>query len=242
VDSTAVGVGEDVLEGRKVVVAAGAMPRKLGIPGEQYVTTSDRFLELEELPRRIVFIGGGYISFEFAHVAARAGAEVTILHRGQHPLEVFDPDLVGQLVERTKRLGVGVEVGKAVVSVEKSDDKLSVHVSTVGEREVFEADLVVHGAGRVPEIDDLNLAAAGVQTEERGVSVNEYLQSISNPAVYAAGDAAASGLPPLTPIIPCPHSFCLPSDESFARTARQSHRIHVPFLRVQPVGEFVKTC
>jgi glutathione reductase (NADPH) len=65
---------------------------------------------------------------------------------------------------------------------------------------VFAADLVVHGAGRVPEIDSLNLAVAGVDAEERGVRVNEYLQSISNPAVYAAGDAAAGGLPPLTPV------------------------------------------
>lgn len=81
-DRTAVKVGDDVLEGRHVVVATGAMPRKLGIPGEQHVTTSDRFLELEQLPRRIVFIGGGYISFEFAHIAARTGGEVTILHRG----------------------------------------------------------------------------------------------------------------------------------------------------------------
>jgi len=65
---------------------------------------------------------------------------------------------------------------------------------------MFEAELVVHGAGRVPEISDLNLATARVQAEERGILVNEYLQSISNPAVYAAGDAAASGLPQLTPV------------------------------------------
>ena len=198
-DSTAVEVGEDVLVGRHVVVATGAMPRRLGIPGDQYITASDQFLELEALPQSIVFVGGGYISFEFAHVAARAGAKVTILHRGQRPLEGFDPDLVHQLVARTERLGVRVEIGMEVVAVEKSGEKLSVHVSSAGAEKVFEADLVVHGAGRVPEIDDLNLAIAGVQTEERGVRVNEYLQSISNPAVFAAGDAA-SGLPPLTPV------------------------------------------
>lgn len=199
-DRTAVDVGDDVLEGRHVVVATGATPRRLGIPGEQYVTTSDRFLDLEKLPGRIVFIGGGYISFEFAHVAARAGSEVTILHRGERPLEGFDPDLVNQLVARTKRLGARVEVGTEVTAVEKSDDRLSVHCSTGSRQEACEADLVVHGAGRVPEIDDLNLAAAGVQADERGVRVNEYLQSISTPAVYAAGDSAASGLPPLTPV------------------------------------------
>ncbi len=200
VDSTAVSVEDDVLQGRHVVVATGAVPRRLGIAGEQYVTTSDRFLELESLPRKIVFIGGGYISFEFAHIALRAGADITILHRGGRPLEGFDADLVNQLVNKTQRLGGKVEVNAQVTAVEKSADKLMITASTGNGQVVFEADLIVHGAGRVPEIEDLNLAAAGVLAEERGVRVNEYLQSISNPAVYAAGDAAASGLLPLTPV------------------------------------------
>ena len=200
IEPTLVGIGEETLEGRHVVIATGAMPRRLGIQGEQHITKSDQFLELDALPRRIVFIGGGYISFEFAHIAARAEAEVTILHRGQRPLEGFDPDLVNRLVSRTKRLGARIEVGMEVTAVEKADGKLLVHASTAGTRSMFEADLVVHGAGRVPELDDLNLAAAGVQAEERGVKVNEYLQSISNPAVYAAGDAASTGLPQLTPV------------------------------------------
>ncbi len=87
-----------------------------------------------------------------------------------------------------------------VTAIEKLDDKLAVHALAGAKQEVFEADLVVHGAGRVPEIDDLNLTAAGVQTEERGIKVNEFLQSVSNPAVYGAGDAAASGLPQLTSV------------------------------------------
>ena len=67
---------------------------KLNVPGEEYVITSNEFLEYtgEHLPEKIVFVGGGYISLEFAHVAARAGAKVTILHRGKRPLEHFDPD------------------------------------------------------------------------------------------------------------------------------------------------------
>jgi glutathione reductase (NADPH) len=65
---------------------------------------------------------------------------------------------------------------------------------------VIEADLVVHGAGRVPEIDDLGLEAAGIERNPGGVAVNEYLQSVSNPAVYAAGDAAGTGAPKLTPV------------------------------------------
>src|SRR5262249_31788001 len=111
-----------------------------------------------------------------------------------------DPDLVDQLVRKTRRLGGRVEVKVEVAAIEESADKLKVKASTGSGQEVFETDLVVHGAGRVPEIDDLNLAAAGIQTEERGVRVNDYLQSISNPAVYAAGDAAATDLPKLTPV------------------------------------------
>lgn len=67
-----------------------------------------------------------------------------------------------------------------------------------GEERRFDADVAVHGGGRVPEIDDLDLEAAGIKREGRGVTVNEYLQSVSNSSVYAAGDAAASG-PALAP-------------------------------------------
>lgn len=200
VGPTAVRVGDDVLEGQYVVVATGQKPARLNIPGEEHLTTSDQFLELETLPPRIVFIGGGYISFEFAHVAVRAGSGVTILHRGQRPLPRFDADLVGLLVERTRKLGVRVELQSEVKRIEGASDGLAVHASTAGQERVFQADMVVHGAGRVPEIDDLDLAGAGIEWDQRGVRVNEYLQSVSNPEVYAAGDAAASGGAPLTPV------------------------------------------
>ncbi len=193
-------VGEDVLEARYVVIATGAEPRKLNISGEEFLTTSEQFLELEELPKRIVFIGGGYISMEFSHVALRAGAKVTVLHRGQHLLEGFDPDLVEQLAQKTRYLGADVQLRMEVNAIEKTADHLIVRASSSGEQHTFHADLVVHGAGRVPEIEDLNLAVAQVDVTERGVKVNEFLQSPSNPAVYAAGDAADSGGPPLTPV------------------------------------------
>ncbi len=75
-----------------------------------------------------------------------------------------------------------------------------VHARTGEQEDTVEADLVVHAAGRVPEIDDLDLEVADVAREQAGVSVNDYLQSVTNPAVYAAGDAAASGGFPLTPV------------------------------------------
>ena len=150
-------VGGDVLEARHFVVATGQRPATLGIPGEEHLTTSEQFLELDELPRRIVFIGGGYISFEFAHIVARAGVQATILHRGTRPLPRFDPDLIGQLVERTRELGIRVELNMRAETIEKVAGGFRVHGATMGERKVFEADLVVHlHAARVPRTKPLS--------------------------------------------------------------------------------------
>lgn len=95
---------------RAIVIATGAKPAPMAIEGAAYVITSDDFLELDSLPAPLVFIGGGYISFEFAHVAARAGARVTIFHRGARPLEGFDPDFVDTLVGRTEELGIDLRL------------------------------------------------------------------------------------------------------------------------------------
>ncbi len=213
---TSLKVGEDnePLEGRQILIATGAKPMKMNIPGEEYITTSDQFLELDKLPDRIVFVGGGYISFEFAHVAARAGAKaITIVHRGVRPLEKFDPDLVNMLVERTRNLGIDVLLQTEVKGIEKkkspsaSKKKLVVNTETRDDNNggkkkerSINADMIVHGAGRNPEIEDLELEKAGIEYEKKGVKVNEHLQSISNSVVYAAGDCTASGGMPLTPI------------------------------------------
>ncbi len=190
-----------ILAARRALIAAGSHPERLGIPGEERVTLSDAFLDLEELPRRIVFIGGGYVSFEFAHIAARAGAEVTILHRGERPLAGFDPDLVARLVVYGRQAGIDVVLNAPVEAVDDGEaGRLAVRANAQGVRRGFEADLVVHGAGRVAELEELELERAGVRYGRGGIEVNGYLQSVSNPAVYAAGDAAASGGLPLTPV------------------------------------------
>src|ERR671918_2540924 len=82
VDSTTLPVGDETYVGSHVVIAAGARHAPLGIAGEEHLTTSTGFLELEELPRRVVFVGGGYIAFQFAHAAAPGGAAASILPRG----------------------------------------------------------------------------------------------------------------------------------------------------------------
>lgn len=200
VSGTTIAVGDRQLEGRHVVIATGARPRPLGIEGEDLVTTSTAFMELSELPGRVLFIGGGYISFEFAHMAARAGAAVTVLNRGKRPLTGFDPDLVDRLAERSGAAGIQLHRGADVERVVRTANGLCVYASVDGREEQFTADLVVHGAGRVPATASLELDAAGIRAGKNGVEVNEYLQSVSNPSVYAAGDVAATAGPPLTPV------------------------------------------
>jgi len=198
VGPTTLALGDDRLVGRRILIAAGAKPAPLPFAGAERLTTSEEFLNLDRLPARLVFVGGGYISFEFAHVAVRAGADVTIVHRGARPLEAFDPDLVDLLVRRTREVGIKVELGLEVCGVDAAGGGLVVRGTQNGNERRLEADMAVHGAGRVPDIDDLELDVAGVKRDTRGVVVNQFLQSVSNPAVYAGGDAAANG-PQLTP-------------------------------------------
>lgn len=188
------------LEAKHILIATGARPVPLGFPGEEHLITNEEFLEMDELPNRIVLVGGGYIAAEFSHIAARARAKVTVLQRAERMLMQFDADLVGWLMESFHRAGIDVRTKHVVEAVEKKGSNFIVRATTENGEQTFEADLVVHAAGRIPDLEHLNLQAAGIDRDEHGhLKLNEFLQSVSNPATYAAGDAAANGLP-LTPV------------------------------------------
>jgi glutathione reductase (NADPH) len=109
----------ETLESRFVLIAAGAVPARLGFAGERHLATSTDVLALERLPKRIAFVGGGYIAAELSHVAARAGAHVTVLQRGTRLLTPFDADLVAMLTGRSRALGIDVRLHTSVERVEK---------------------------------------------------------------------------------------------------------------------------
>lgn len=196
---TSVMVGETDLEGRFILIATGATPMLLNIPGEGHAIDNEAFLGLENLPRRIVLVGGGYIAAEFSHIAARAGAQVTILQRGPRLLQQFEPELVSSLMETFDEVGIAVRTETTVTGIDADGDAFIVHAETAGVTNTIEADLVVHAAGRAPALQRLNLPAGNIAVAEGRLKLNEHLQSVSNPAVYAAGDAAQIG-PPLTPV------------------------------------------
>ncbi|MBP1910166.1 dihydrolipoyl dehydrogenase family protein [Methanolobus bombayensis] len=203
-------VGDKLVSAKHILLAIGATSRKIDIPGAEYLTTSDEYLDLKELPDKIIFAGGGYISFEFAHIAARAGADVTIIHRGENLLKNFDPDLVRILLDASEKAGIKIITGQELREVRQKQKKnlkadvcdteleIITYSKKLESEVIHNCNMVVHGLGRVPDIDGLEAEKAGVAIENGAIAVNEYLQSISNPSVYAAGDCIRPG-PALTP-------------------------------------------
>ena len=139
--------------------------------------TSEDFLELASMPARVVFIGGGYISMEFAHVARAAGAEVTVLQRGDRVLKHFEPEAVDQLTEAARAFGIRIVTNFEVCGAQRLDSSIAIH-GNKDCADVYEADLAIHGAGRAANLEELNLPEGRIANCPRSVIVNEFLQSV----------------------------------------------------------------
>jgi glutathione reductase (NADPH) len=188
-----VAIGSDLsIRPKHIVIATGSRTTKLDFPGAEHTVTSDDFLELKQLPRRIAFIGGGYIAMEFAHVARAAGAEVNVLQRSQRILKRFDAELAGLLAEASLASGINISTGFNACNIKRSNGAFIVS-GDGGCTKTVEADLVVNCSGREPDLDALNLEAGGISRSQRGISVNEFLQCVGNHRVYAIGDACGAG-------------------------------------------------
>ena len=192
--------GTSELRGRAIVIATGMQSRSIGIDGESMLTSSDAFLDLDRLPERIVFVGAGYIGMEFAHLAARFGCDTVVLNDTGRPLEAFDADAVAALEKASAHAGIQIVNNASVVGISRIGETLSVRADTKQGRTTYVCDIAVHGAGRIPAIGGLELSAANVEHSPAGVSVDPFLRSVSNPRVWAGGDCADTGGPPLTPV------------------------------------------
>jgi glutathione reductase (NADPH) len=190
-DDQTLSVNGEKIQAKFFVLATGARPMGLPIEGMAHVITSDDFLELPELPPSILFIGGGFISFEFAHFAARLGPanqRLVILEAADSPLGTFDAEMVELLVAASRAEGIDVRSRIGIEAIEKHANGFSVRTANSGD---FEADLVVHGAGRVPDLEALGLDTAGVEYSKRGISVDQTLRT-TNRRIFAVGDCAAT--------------------------------------------------
>ena len=190
-DNRHIAVGKTVLAADYFIIASGAQPMRLPFPGSEHLLTSNDFLARTALPPRLAFVGGGFISFEFAHFAARIDdtrREIFILEAGERVLGPFDRDMVEQLVLASETDGIAVACSVEITAVEKRGDEFVIHFK---DGKPLIADLVINGAGRSPAISALNLDAVGVDYSSRGISVDHGMRS-SVDNIFAVGDCAAS--------------------------------------------------
>lgn len=192
-------VGDRSLEARHIVIATGSKPRALPIPGAEHMITSDEVLSEPELPSSVIFIGGGVIALEFSHVYARAGAKVTVLEVLPRLLGNFEADAVARLRGESERIGIIIRTGVKVQKIERDGDGYRVSFEDQGKPESVRAQCVVNGAGRVADVDRLDLAAGQVDHKDGRIAVDGYLRSQSNPAVHVCGDALWNS-PQLSPV------------------------------------------
>jgi glutathione reductase (NADPH) len=192
-------VGGQLIEADTIVIATGSRPRPLPIPGAEHMITSDEILSDRTRPDSIVFVGGGVIALEFGHVYARAETKVTILEVLPRLLPAADADAVARLTAESERLGIRIETNVRIDRIETAATGLRVVFRSDSKEFSVDAEQVVNGAGRIANVDTLDLATGQVQHDRGRIALDGYLRSISNPVVYVCGDAVPTS-PQLSPI------------------------------------------
>jgi pyruvate/2-oxoglutarate dehydrogenase complex dihydrolipoamide dehydrogenase (E3) component len=185
----------------KLFINTGARPRMPSLPGldSADVLDSTAIMELDEVPEHLLVLGGGYVGLEFGQMFRRFGSQVTIVQRRGQVLTREDPDVAEEVARILREDGIKVLLSAQAQSVERgADGSVLLTVHTPDEERTLSGSHLLVAAGRVPNTDQLNLAAAGMETNERGfIPVNERLET-AVPGIYALGDV--TGGPPFTHI------------------------------------------
>ncbi len=183
-------VGDRTIRSSAFLVATGARPTVPAIPGLETASyqTSTETLDLTHVPRSLVVIGAGYIALELGQLFRHLGSEVTILQRGERLLPEYEPEVAEAVTTMLGRKGIRVLTGTHVQRVERDDQGQRLHVETNGTPEMLEAEHILVAAGRSPNVETLDLSAAGVETDGRGAIVVDAHLRTTNPRIYAAGD------------------------------------------------------
>ncbi|MEL6186244.1 MAG: glutathione-disulfide reductase, partial [Myxococcota bacterium] len=188
--ATVLGPHEVEVNGKKyrcerILVAVGGRPFRPEGHGVEHAITSDEAFHLEQLPKRAVVVGGGYIAVEFAGIFAALGVETTLVHRGHLLLRGFDEDVRLHLTEEIKKHGIELRLSQTIERTERQGDQLCSYTSG---GECIESDLVLLAVGRKPETKGLGLEQAGVELDEKGaIKVDDHFQT-SCGSIYALGD------------------------------------------------------
>jgi glutathione reductase (NADPH) len=196
IDAHTIEVNGETITADHILIATGGRPSRPNIPGAEYGINSDGFFELDALPKRVAVVGAGYIAVEIAGVLNGLGAETHLFVRKHAPLRTFDPMIVETLVEVMNAEGPQLHTQSVPKSVTKnSDGSLTLALENGKE---FEVDCLIWAIGREPANDNINLAAAGVKTNEKGYITGDKYQNTNVKGIYAVGDN--TGAVELTPV------------------------------------------
>lgn len=198
-------VGDRTITAKTILVAVGGWPQMPEVPGIEHAITSNEALHLEEQPKKVVVVGGGYIAVEFAGIFNGMGSEVIQLYRGEQILRGFDDDLRHRLADEMRKKGIDVRTSTNVIGIEKTDAGVRL---TLTDGSVMDADTVMYATGRIPNTKGLGLEEQGVVLAQNGaVQVDAYGKT-SVDSIYAVGDV--TDRVQLTPVaIKEGHAFAL---------------------------------
>ncbi|MFC5580863.1 glutathione-disulfide reductase [Rhodanobacter terrae] len=183
------------MQAAHIVVATGARPRTLALPGFGLGMVSDDVFTLQSLPRRLAIVGGGYVAVEFAGLLQALGSDVEVLAH-ERLLEGFDTELVRALQELMEAQGIRVNPQSAVQAAHREADGIRLDDAAAGSRGPYDA--VLWAVGRVPNSEALGLASIGVETDEGGHVLTDARQDTKVKGVHAVGDVTARKA--LTPV------------------------------------------
>jgi glutathione reductase (NADPH) len=190
-------VGTEGLVAERFIIATGSKPRELSFEGADLLATSEDVLDFDELPEHALFIGGGYVSFELAHILNALGVVCTIIHEDEDPLPEFDRALIRMLIESSREDGIEIVLGSRVVGVESIENSYHVHATSNEEHHTYETDVAINGAGREANTAQLDCHIAGIHLDQGAIVVDGYLRA--NEYTYAIGDCSNRGAN-LTPL------------------------------------------
>ena len=184
-DAHTVLVGGEEVTADKILVATGGWPTVPDFPGKEHAITSNEAFFLEDLPKRVIMVGGGYIAVEFAGILHGYGSHVTQLYRGDMFLRGFDQDLRSHLAAEMLKQGIDLRFNANIASLEKTADGV---VATLEDGSTLEADVVMYATGRAPNTRNIGLEELGVEIKKDGSIVvdNQFKTSVDN--IYALGD------------------------------------------------------
>ena len=185
IDSNRVTVGGKEYTTEKILVATGGWPTVPDFPGSKHVVTSNEVFHLGEFPKKVVIVGGGYISVEFAGIFHGLGCEVHQLYRGDLFLRGFDYDIRGFLANEMRKKGMRLDFNSNISKVEKIEAGYIAHLE---DQSKIDADLILYATGRKPNTNGLGLEKLGIQMNSKGgIQVDDNFQT-NVPSIYAIGD------------------------------------------------------